>query len=356
MRSCLLRPVAAVLGLFAPIAPLAAQTTFHTHAAQITIGGRLHTQFNTTSVVGEPSSEFLIRRARVDALVKINDFLSGFVQPEYAGSRAYLRYAYMRFDFGPALHAAIGEIKRPFDVFTLTSSTDILVIERTGDIRGVDTCAGVGGVCSFARFMEQLQYTAPDIGIVLDGGDRAGRVNYSASVMNGTGTNLADENGTKSFTGRMVIAPSPNLHLGANLALHDYVKAGGANAYAPAFGGDLEVGNFRQGFHLQAGVVAGANWLNPIAGSPSTFVTGQTIMTYKFPLKKAPYAEAIEPLARVSWGNPNTSAPQDGGLLVTPGLVWYVSGRNKFAANVDVWHPQQGATEWGLKVQSYLFF
>ncbi len=347
---------AAALGLIGSIAPLAAQTTFHTHAAEITIGGRLHTQFNTTSVAGEPGSEFLIRRARVDVLVKINAFVSGFVQPEYAGSRAYLRYAYMRLDFGPMLHATIGEIKRPFDLFTLTSSTDILVIERTGEIRGVDTCAGVGGLCSYARFMERLELATPDIGVVLDGGDRAGRVSYNLSVMNGTGTNLADENGAKSFTGRMVLAPSPNVHLGADVALHDYVKATGPNAYAPAFGGDLEIGNFRQGLHVQAGVVAGANWLNPIAGSPSTFVTGQTIVTYKFPMHRAPYAEAIEPLARVSWGNPNTAVPQDGGLLVTPGLVWYVSGRNKLAANVDVWHPQQGATQWGLKVQSYLFF
>lgn len=356
MRTRCLRPAAAVIGLTALTAPLAAQATFHTHAAEITIGGRLHTQLNTTSVAGEPASDFYIRRARVDVLVKINDFVSGFVQPEYAGARAYLRYAYMRLDFGPALHAQIGEVKRPFDLFTLTSSTDILVIERTGDIRGVNTCAGVGGVCSYARFMEQLQLSAPDIGLVLDGGDRGGRVSYSASVMNGTGSNLHDENSAKSFSGRLVVAPSPNLHLGANLALHDYVDAIGADAYAPAFGGDLELGNFHQSLHLQAGAVAGTNWLNPVAGDPSTFFTAQAILTYKFSANHPPYAEAIEPLARVSWGNPDTATPQLGGWLLTPGIVWFVSGRNKFAANVDVWHPQQGATEWGLKLQSYLFF
>lgn len=347
---------AAALGVVGSLAPLAAQTTFHSHAVEITIGGRLHTQFNTTSVAGEPGSEFFIRRARVDVLVKINDFVSGFIQPEYAGSQAYLRYAYMRLDFGPLLHAAIGEIKRPFDLFTLTSSTDILVIERTGDIRGVNTCPGVGGACSYARFMERLQLAAPDIGVALDGGDRAGRLGYNVAVTNGTGTNLADQNGTKSFTGRMVLAPSANVHVGADVALHDYVNTTGANAYAPAAGADLEIGNFRQGLHVQAGVVAGANWLNPVAGSPTTFVTGQTIVTYKFPVHSAPYAEAIEPLARVSWGNPDTAVPQDGGLLVTPGLVWYISGKNKLAANVDLWHPQQGAAQWGLKLQSYLYF
>lgn len=350
MRIRLACPVAAALWLAGYAAPLAAQPT-------ITVGGRFHTQFNTTSAPGAWGSEFLIRRARVDALVKVNEFVSGFVQPEYAGNQALLRVAYARLDFGPALYAVIGQYKRPFDLFTLTSSVDILAIERTGDLRGVDTCAGVGGVCSFGRFMEQLEYSAPDIGVILGGADRAGRVRYAVSVMNGTGSNLADENGTKSFTGRVVLTPVAGVQLAANVAVHDYVSVStGANAYASAFGGDVEIGNFRRGVHVQAGLVAGANWLNSVAGEPATFVTGQAIVTYKFPLPPSPYAEALEPLVRVSVGNPSTATPRDGGLLLTPGLVWYITGRNKLAANVDVWRPQQGAAEWGLKVQSYLFF
>lgn len=350
MRICLPRAAAAAVTVLCTAAPLAAQPS-------ITVGGRLHTQFNTTSVSGERGSEFLIRRARVDALVRVNRVVTGFVQPEYAGSQASLRYAYLRLDFGPALRASVGQIKRPFDLFTLTSSTDILVIERTGDIRGVDTCPGVGGVCSYARFMERLQLAAPDIGLVLEGGARTGRVTYALSVMNGTGSNAADENGTKSYTGRLVVSPTASVRVAANVALHDYVKpATGTNAYAPALGGDLEIGNFRHGFHLQGGVVAGDNWRNPVAGEPTTFVTGQAIATYKFSLARSPYAEALEPLMRVSVGNPNTGAPRDGGVLLTPGLVWYITGRNKMAANLDIWRPDQGAVEWGVKIQSYLFF
>jgi len=350
MRIRLAGRLATVLGLMSCAAPLAGQPT-------VTVGGRLHTQFNTTSVSGESGSEFLIRRARVDALIKVNQFLSGFVQPEYGGGRTSLRVAYARLDFGPVLYAMIGQYKRPFDLFMLTSSLDILAIERTGDIRGVDTCAGVGGICSFGRFMEELEWAAPDIGVILGGKDRTGRVSYAVSVMNGTGSNLADENGTKSYTGRLVLTPAADVRVAANLAVHDYVRAStGTNAYAPAFGGDLEIGNFFRGFHLQAGLVAGDNWRNPVAGNPTTFVTGQAIVTYKFPLPPSPYAEALEPLIRVSWGDPSTATPRDGGLLLTPGLVWYISGRNKLAANLDLWRPQQGATEWGLKLQSYLFF
>ena len=344
------RLAAVALWLAGHAAPLAAQPT-------IKVGGRLHTQFNTTSVAGQRSSEFIIRRARVDATVRVNEFLSGFVQPEYAGDRAFLRYAYARLDVGPALYAQIGMAKRPFDLFSLTSSLDILVIERTGDIRGVSPCAGVGGVCSYGRLLEQLRLVLPDIGVILGGGDRAGRVNYTVSAMNGTGSSSADENGTKSFSGRVVVSPVQDVRIGANLAWHDYVTpVTGANAYASAVGADVEVGNFRQGVHLQAGWVAGDNWLNLVAGEPTRFVAGQAVVTYKFPFHEGPYAEAIEPVLRVSIGNPSTTTPQDGGVLVTPGLVWFITGRTKLAAKVDVWRPEQGSTLGSLKVQSYLFF
>jgi Phosphate-selective porin O and P len=336
--------------------PAVAQTTVHTQAVEITLTGRLHTQINTTSVATEPGDQILIRRARFSVAVKINDFVSGLVEPEYAGSKAQLKVAYLRLAFAPAFNATIGQYKRPFDLFTVTSSADILVIERTGDIRGVDTCTGVGGICSFNQFLEQLQYSATDIGIVLDGHDRASRVTYAVAVMNGPGPNLADENGTKSYSGRLTVAATPNVHVGGNVAVHDYVNPVRGNAYAPAFEGDLEIGNFARGFHLQAGAVGGDNWRALVAGEPRHFLALQAIATYRVAVHRPPYAEAIEPVARVSWGNPDTATPRDGGVLLTPGIVWHIAGRNKIGANVDVWHPQQGATEWSLKVQSYLFF
>ena len=337
-------------------APVVAQTTVHTQAVEITLSGRLHTQLNTTSVATEPGEEMLIRRARFAAAVKINDFVSGLVEPEYGGGKAELRVAYLRLAFAPALNATIGQYKRPFDLFTLTSSTDILVVERAGDIRGVNSCTGVGGICSYDRLLEQLQYSAIDIGVVLDGHDRAGRVSYAVSIMNGTGPNVPDENGTKSYTGRLTFAATPNVRVAGNLAFHDYVNPVRGNAYASALGGDLEVGDFRSGFHLQAGAVEGDNWRALVAGQPRRFVVLQAIAAYKVPVHHPPYAEAIEPIARVSWGNPDTATPRDGGLLLTPGVVWHIAGRNKIGADVDIWHPQQGATAWGLKVQSYLFF
>ena len=65
---------------------------------------------------------------------------------------------------------------------------------------------------------------------------------------------------------------------------------------------------------------------------------------------------AVEPVARVSWGDPDRGVAADGGLLITPGLALHFQGRNKVAANVDLWRPQEDGTEWGLKAQAYLYF
>ena len=60
--------------------PLSAQVTLNSRASELTITGRTHTQFNTTSVAGEKSSEFLLRRTRLTAEVTVNDLVSGKVQ------------------------------------------------------------------------------------------------------------------------------------------------------------------------------------------------------------------------------------------------------------------------------------
>jgi hypothetical protein len=64
----------------------------------------------------------------------------------------------------------------------------------------------------------------------------------------------------------------------------------------------------------------------------------------------------VEPVGRLSWGDPDRDTTGDGGLLFTPGLMLHFEGRNKVAANLDAWRPQAGGTVWGLKAQVYLYF
>lgn len=334
-----------------------AQVKIESRAAEIEITGRVHMQWNSTSVDGPISNEFLIRRARLTAEIKVSDLVSGKVQPDYGEGELSLKDAYLRLTFDPAFRATMGQFKRPFDVFELTSSTQILVIERAGGIRGVDTCAGVGGVCSFSRFTEKLEYSDRDIGVMVDG-RVAERWQYMLSVTNGTGADAEDENGEKSYTGRLEFTPIADLTIGGNVSFHDYEnEALASTERANAFGADVDWGNYSEGLHVKAGVVAGDNWksLNE-EGDPSTFVTAQGIVSYKVPLPEVRFLEAIEPLGRVSWGDPDDDFDDDEGVLLTPGVVAFFHGRNKIAINADIWSPAEGDSEVSVKVQSYLHF
>lgn len=319
-------------------------------------GGRVHVQFNTSSADDDVPTEFLVRRARLWGATRINDWVDAGAGIDFTGSSASATYVFVRFAFDPAFRLTVGQLKRAFDLFELTSSADILVVERDGAIRGVDGCAGVGGLCSYSRFSEQLALSSLDVGVLLEGEVAGGRLSYMTTLTNGPGRNRSDENGAKSWSGRLAWRAAPSVTLAANGAVHDHPGADGAVEYAPAGGVDLEIGDFKRGLHVQAGVLTGDNWRNQVAGGgTSTFLTTQAIVTYQFPLA-GDRVQSVEPLARVSWGDPDTDLTGDGGLLLTPGLVLHLDGRNKLAANLDAWRPRDGGTAWSFKMQAYVYF
>lgn len=349
-------PIALVAaGMFALPRLGTAQVVVQSKAVEISLTGRVHTQFNTTSVASSRASEFLIRRARFTADVDISDVISGKVQPDFGEGEINLKDAYLRLALDPAVRVTVGQFKRPFDLFELVSSVRILVVERAGGIRGVDQCGGVGGVCTFSRFTEALGFSDRDIGVLIDG-DASRQLSYQVAVTNGSGANAEDENGTKSYTARFTFTPFEGLTVATNLGAHDYLNAvTNSDEYALAVGADVEVGSWEGGGHLQAGVAAGENWRNlDPSGDASDFVAAQMIASYQHPVDGHPVVRAVEPLARISWGDPG--ADDDGGWLLTPGVMVHFAGFNKIAANVDVWAPSTGGAEWSLKVQSYLHF
>jgi len=334
-----------------------AQVVIKSKAMEIRFSGRVHMQWNqTSSTSAAVASTFFVRRARLTAEVKINDFIEGKIQPEYGEGVVGLRDAYVDLVFAPAFRFRAGQFKRPFDRFELVSSTQILVIERVGGVRGIDPCPGVDNVCSYSRFTERLNYSDRDLGIAMGG--QVGRIVWSASMTNGEGPNdLVDENGTKSYGGRLEYR-GPGLVIGANVGVHDYINDSTASdEYATAFGADVDWGRYEQpGPHVKAGITFGDNWKNLTTPSPSRFATAQGIVTYLFPIRGNRFAYGIEPVARASWGDPDTDVSGDGGWLFTPGLVAHFTGRNKFAVNVDIWLPATGDTEYSVKAQMYLHF
>lgn len=345
----------ALLVLLAPNAA-GAQVQLDSGAVEITLTGRVHMQYRTTSVDGARSSEFLLRRARLTAQIKVDDFIEGFIQPDFGEGKFSLKDAYLRLNFDPAFRLSFGQFKRPFGIFELYSSTQILTIERTGKIDGVDACAGPGGVCSWSRLTEALQYSDRDIGILVDG-RATDELEYRFSITNGTGANERDENGTKSYTARVVVQAASHVRLGANVGVHDYFDSTTDDEYAVAYGGDIEIGRYGDEFHLQAGFLTGQNWLNLDATrDPSTFLTAQGVASYRIPITGSSHFTAVEPLARLSWANPDTDAANAGGWLFTPGIALRMAGRNMLVANVDVWSPGAGDFAWSFKFQSFLHF
>jgi hypothetical protein len=362
MRSAFWRGLAvaaAVVAIVVSARPAHAQVEITSKAMSMKINGRVHFQFNHTSVESaELPTTFFVRRARLSVDVTVNDFISGKVQPEFGEGVTGLRDAYVRLNFSPSFRTTFGQFKRPFDVFELVSSTQILVIERAGGVRAIDGCSGVGNVCSFSRFTEKLSYSDRDLGVMVDGALGSSGLRYMASVTNGRGPNNAiDENGSKSFTGRLEYNVG-KLRVGGHVGTHDYPNdSTGTDEFGTAFGADVNWGEFEKpGPHVQAGVVYGDNWKNLVTPDPSKFMSAQAIGAYMVRIRENRFLYGVEPVFRVSWGDPDTDLSDDEGWLLTPGVAFYFAGRNKFAVNVDVWSPATGDTEYSLKAQTYLHF
>lgn len=340
-------------GLLAVAGDAGAQATITPRFASVRIGGRMHTQYAASSVEAY-NDQFFLRRARVEIDMTVNDFLDARVQPEFGSFEAVLKDAYVRLRFSPEFQVTMGQFKRPFDLFELASSTDLSLIERDARIGGLNTCAGVGGTCSYARLTEKLGFADRDIGVRIAG--EKDKVTYEVAMTNGAGQNVADENDAKSFSGRVALKVTPTLTFAGALASHDYVDPAKKDARARAWGVDAQYGTWRDGLLVQASLVGGGNWKKLDASAdPAPFMAFQGAASWYAPVKGTRFV-GVEPLLRVSWADPNRDAADDGGVIFTPGLMLYVSGRNKIGFNWDVWSPQTGKSEHSLKVQSFLYF
>lgn len=339
--------------LFASAAHVAAQNTLSARGASIRLGGRFHAQYAHSSAEGY-SDHFFARRARLIADITVSDFLDARVQPDFAGGGADLKDAWVRLRFSPGFEVTMGQFKRPFDLFELASSTDLSIIERDGRVGGVSGCAGVGGICSYSRLTERLRFADRDMGIKVAGA--SGAAAWELALTNGTGTNVPDENEAKSFSGRVTVDVAEGVQVGGQVALHDHPGPDDETEYASAWGADVQWGGWRDGLLVQASVVGGENWLKPgPPGDDARFLAFQGAASFYRPLPEGRF-EAVEPLLRLSWGDPDRATEQDGGMVLTPGVALYVAGRNKIAFNLDVWSPQAGDTQYSLKVQSFVYF
>ncbi|HEU0052605.1 MAG TPA: porin, partial [Longimicrobium sp.] len=192
-------------------------------AMEITIGGRVQTQFNTTDVDTEPATEFTLRRIRLEATVKVNDVVSGKIQPDFAGNRVSMKDAYLKLTFDPAFQLLAGQANRPFGVIQPTSSTRVLPIERGVRIRGVEEALDEN------ELVVELGYADRDVGLQVMGAPTGAPLgfSYQAGFFNGPARAQAGAENTYQLGARVAVEPVHALKMGAAWSSRDFVTTEG---------------------------------------------------------------------------------------------------------------------------------
>ena len=325
---------------------------FKANALEVSFAGRVQTQFNTTSVEAEPSTEIALRRVRLEATVKLNDWVTAKIQPEYAGSRVSVRDAYVRFAFDPALALVAGQAHRPFGTIVPTSSARMLPIERGLRIRGLPNAR------EEHNLITELGYADRDVGIQLTGEPEWAPLglSYALGVFNGPARGDARELNTYQLAARAAARPLELLKLGASWSRRDFVVPDPANEdvlrtrSGQAWALDAEYGRYAPGLHL----LAEAAWGDYDPAEDVTFTGVQGWLGYRTGALGRKLT-GIEPVLRVSTGDVDgepTRLAVEGGTLVTPGINFYFGPLNRIMVNYDFWSPDgDGDREGSFKVQ-----
>lgn len=357
------RPSASLVLLFLGAvlpAPALAQLQITARAANISVGGLFQTQYSASSLDGDGGTanavdDFFVRRARILLDLRVGTALDARIEPDFGGGGAGVGLAdmYFRWTLGRGLRLSVGQFKRAFSQFELASDTDLPAIERDARIEGVGGCPGVGGICSFSRLAARLQFDERDIGLRAEG-DLGTKVQYSATLTNGEGRNAVDVNDAKSLSGRVTFLLTPLVRLSGFAASHDYLFSDQPIQRAGAFGGDLEIGTFRKGFHLIAGAIGGDNWRS---GTGADFFAAQALASYYAALAPGGRLAWIEPMLRLDRSGTEDAAGVDlNGMILTPGISFYVDGKNWLGFNLDRYDPSTGPSAWSLKAQAFFYY
>ena len=366
MRSVM---AAVTVSLFLYAVPAAAQTP----PVSVDVTGRMQFQFNTTSVseaeAGGPlaATTFETRRVRIGARISVGDWIEGEIEPEYALGNVQLKNAWVSLQLDPAFVVRAGQFKKSFSVIELASSSAHPMIERGVRIRGLDdaltgvasgelaTLRGDALIGEHYSLLDVQGYSGRDIGLALEGS--AGPLGWSAGVFNGNGADARDENDGKSLAARVTYALSTTapLRVGAAWSRRELrwpTVQDATTRTGDAFAVDVELGGLRRGWWVLAEASRGTN-----LATLERFLGAQAVLA-RFIAAGGERIEGVEPMARVSYGDPDDSIADDAGLLLTPGVNLYFLGRNRLMFNWDVFVPEgsQFRTQHAGRAQINLYF
>jgi hypothetical protein len=339
-----------------------AQTTY----PNVKVTGRLQEQFyyfNNTdyAALTGPESNFFTRRARIEARGNISENVVVYIQPSFEGGRNLsnvvttctsspvpggggtpiiscrttgrsglrLRDAWIDVRFTKegnkgAFYLRAGQEKRPYSRYELTSSNNLVSIER-GAGQGLlarasnDLFTANGFVSHDVGASLRYEYKLSDLQLIT----------VKLGAYNGQGESLNDVNNKKSFGARATAALTEKIDVGGSWFAHDGIVTVGTvidstfTNYAwdvdAQYGKAGDEGLYVLGEYLRGNDATSAK--NTIEG-----VQGLAAYHYRF---KSPtsWLYAIEPAFRVDLSDPNTDLDNDRSTLITAVLGVYMSSK-----------------------------
>lgn len=348
--------IASACALLAFPAAAGAQTIKLDGVDSLQVRVNLQAQFNTTSVDEEPSSEWLVRRARVGVRGWLAGWIFGFVEGDFGDGDSRLTDGYVRLDLGPVIRLQAGQFKKPFDALELTSSRELLVVERTGTPRGGDGATPHG-------LVRGLRYSDRDLGATVSG--RFSRAVLTGGVFNGDGANIEEGDDGKQLAARAQLGGGGGWTVAGGWSALRLSAPPGPDegplepAWVQAVEGAVTYGDyFEPGWKALLQAMAGDNW-DPGrgGGGDASFTALQAIVAHHWALFTTPYLVGVEPAARVGWADPDTDDEEDGkAVLWTVGVNLYHHRHLKTQLGIDHLDPdvQDGST--AFRVQATLEF
>lgn len=351
-----------LLSLFGA-ASAAAQTTY----PSVKVTGRLQSQFyyfgnEDYAATTGPQSNFFIRRARIEARVQMNEYITAYIQPSFEGGRAAasssctstldtlantvttkctngnggirLRDAWIdvrlsKPEAPTAFTLRFGQEKRPFSRYELTSSNNLPSIER-GAGRGI-LAVQSNDIFGSAGLL------AHDVGVsgrVERKLDASGRmVSLVAGIYNGRGESLNDNNNAKSFGVRANADLWRKLSVGGAYFSHDQIIGADSAFRNKGYGVDAQWSKVGEpGLYVLGEVLSGEQ-----ANAAGTKMLGiQGLAAYNIRMTSpTSWLYAVEPSLRVDIADPDTDTDDDGATLITGSVAFYMTSKALLRVGVD---------------------
>ena len=347
------------------VAPLLTWGSLHageigvvTGMSKLELSGRVHAQFQTTSVDGfSPSSTFSVRRARLKATYRNpSGSLTGRVQFDLGEGKAGLKDGYVDLKLTGGLGVKMGQFKVPFSLWELTSSTRIPVIERGNEILGTSNRYSANEVV-----VKDGGFAGRDIGVELHGA--WGRVEYAIGAFNGNGTNhKEDDDSGKTVGGRLVVEAAENLRVGgafSNRTVSRFATISGPDTTVSsenfrAVEADLEYGTHRVD-RSGPWFIGEVQWgENPQFGDTDANFAGFIgVFSYNVLTPNSSLVHSLRPAFRVDFSQRNTGDDATRTTLVTPGLDIFFDAHDRLAIDLDVSVPSADGerTEYAIRTQ-----